>query len=148
MRDEVEAEEGLGSPRQSYLRPRCKTMDVSDPYAVLTEVEEHEESSESSDSSDDDDLTDQQIESTIRLLKQVVESTPNDYQSRVQLIGLLRQQGDFDEVTEHREILAATFPLGESTLAQNLPLQPFNDLILPLFLAFSIPNPDLRAACK
>lgn len=90
-------------------------MDVSDPLPESIETEEHDASSVESESSDGGDLTDEQIESTIRLLKRVVETTPKDYQSRVQLIGLLRQQGDLEEATEHRETLATLFPLGEST---------------------------------
>lgn len=95
-------------------------MDVSDPYSELVEDEEIEESSSASVSSEDGDLTDEQIESTIRLLRKVLDATPNDYQTRVQLIGILRQQGDLEQAIEHRELLASMFPLGESTLALKL----------------------------
>lgn len=90
-------------------------MDVSDPYADLIESSSDEDSSSSSESSENGGITDEQIASTIRLLKQVVEATPNDYQSRIQLIGLLRQQGDMEDAIAHRETLASLFPLGEST---------------------------------
>jgi len=92
-------------------------MDVSDPYADLDELKTSDETTSSSESDEDGGLTDEQIESTIRLLSQVVEASPNDYQSRIQLIGLLRQQGDMEEAISHREALASLFPLGESSSA-------------------------------
>lgn len=107
-------------------------MDVSDPYANLVEaeVEEHDESSSESSSNDGGAATDEQTESTIRLLKKVVAATPNDYHSRVQLIAILRQQGDVAEAIDHREALASMFPLGESTFALNLLFCPFNRIFL------------------
>lgn len=107
-------------------------MDVSDPYANLVEVEveEHDDSSSESSSSDEGAVTDEQMESTIRLLKKVVAGTPNDYHSRVQLIAILRQQGDIAESIDHREVLASLFPLGESTIALNLLFYPFNGRFL------------------
>lgn len=101
---------------QSLPDLRSLHMEVSDPYADITSSHSDEESSSSSESSDNGGLTDEQIESTIRLLTQVVETSPNDYQSRIQLVGLLRQQGDIEEANSHREILASLFPLGESAL--------------------------------
>jgi protein involved in temperature-dependent protein secretion len=89
-------------------------MDTLDPYSNTIDSTS-DESEHGSESSDNGGLTDEQIESTIRLLSQVVEASPNDYQSRVQLIGLLRQHGDLETATTHRETLATLFPLGEST---------------------------------
>jgi RNA recognition motif-containing protein len=80
----------------------------------LDESSSHDESSSDSGSSGHDGLTDEQIKSTINLLSQVVANSPNDYQSHIQLIGLLRQQGEFEEVTSQREQLASLFPLGEN----------------------------------
>lgn len=90
-------------------------MDVTDPYRDLEASASSEEEVSLSAASETASLTDEEIKRTIQLLKQLVQATPTDYQSHIQLIGLLRQQGDVEELKEHREALASQFPLGEST---------------------------------
>ena len=103
-------------------------MDVLDPYSNAVESES-DKSVSGSESSEHGGLTDEQIESTIRLLSQVIESSPNDYQSRVQLIGLLRQHGDMENATLHRETLTELFPLGESTNCKSFSLSSVLDCL-------------------
>lgn len=117
-------------------------MELSEPHIEEIEVEEREESSVTSESSEDGGLTDEQILSTIRTLTQVVEATPSDYQSRVQLIGLLRQQGLLEEATQHRETLATLLPLGESTSSKELVPPAFQTHDSDLFSSFACSNPS------
>lgn len=70
-------------------------------------------------------LTDEQIQSNIRTLSQIVTANPADYQSRLQLIGLLRQQEEEDDLAYHREALAKHFPLGARTFSSLSPQVPF-----------------------
>lgn len=104
-------------PLQLLMDPYA---DVDDAESSVSSIEEEEAEVEQGGGG----LTEEQIESNIRTLSQIVTNNPADYQSRIQLIGLLRQQEEFDDLAHHREALAKHSPLGASTTSLLLPYAP------------------------
>ncbi|KAK2180910.1 hypothetical protein NP493_420g02015 [Ridgeia piscesae] len=74
-------------------------------------VDVNEESNDSSE--DDQSESEEQNESRIKELQHTLESNPYLYDTHVQLIGLLRQEGELDRLRVAREKMAEVFPLTE-----------------------------------
>lgn len=84
-------------------------MKEMEDYVEVDEDEKDEESS--SDSEDDEDLEEQQFSEKLRQLQDNLASNPYAYDAHVELVSLLRSQGELDLLRNARQKMSEIFPL-------------------------------------